>query len=928
MKRISRWKKSKTLRIATWNITSLNTKDQEVIEELSDRNIDICGLQETKKKGKGQQQYSNYILIYSGVPKDQRAAAGVGILISRKYKNNLESCHYISERIIHVKIALDQQKLNVLSIYSPEDGKPKQQTETFYEELQNTLDSIPNTEPIILLGDFNARIGSDVIHGVKQRFNEEQLNGNGELMINFCAYNELRINNTFFPHKDQYKYTFQNTRGQKSMIDFIVTNRKIHPAQVLDIRTLNSANAGNDHSLLLGKFRLQIKPKKQPERTKIQRINIDSLWHESTKQLYQDRLAQKIEDNPVYAEEDINISWKKIEENMETAAKEALGTRIITLNNDKHPNKTPWFHQEVKNICKEKRKAYLAYRSLKTPESHERYKRKRNETKALVRHLKNEYWEQFSAKLEKDFYGTQKQTWRVIRQQRKEIAELYESTLIPEHKWEQYLTELFKGTPNGIGTNAPRIQHDVEVSIDEVAEAIKSLKNRKSPGQNGIYNELLKCGGQHLTEELTKLIKNILNTCRIPDPWRTSTMILMFKKGDKQEMSNYRGINLLDTTLKLTTKVITNKINGLTSLQDEQQGFRRGRSCVDAVFVLRQITEKSIEYNKPAYLCFIDLTKAFDQVQLEDVIHLLYYRNIPINIVQTIENIYLNNNIQARINNKLTKPIQVNNGIRQGDSLSPLLFNIIMDEIIKKVRVGRGYRMGNEEVTIICYADDAMICAENEDDLQRLLNIFNRTGKQFNMTISAQKTKCMTTSKEPLRCKLEVDGQVIQQEMKFKYLGIDITSYGNVEDEVRQQVAKANKIAGCLNDVIWRNKHLKKHTKARVYKTTIRPIMTYTAETRADTARTRRLLETTEMKILRRISGKTLLDRERNENIRQSSGVDNVNDWVLQRKRQWNDHINRMQDSRLVKIVRDKSPDGRRSVGRPRKRWNDDLNPG
>ncbi|XP_060522502.1 uncharacterized protein LOC132699671 [Cylas formicarius] len=211
--------------------------------------------------------------------------------------------------------------------------------------------------------------------------------------------------------------------------------------------------------------------------------------------------------------------------------------------------------------------------------------------------------------------------------------------------------------------------------------------------------------------------------------------------------------------------------------------------------------------------------------------------------------------------------------------------------------------MGNNEVTIICYADDAMICAQNEDDLQRLLDIFDRTAKQFNMTISAQKTKCMTTSKEPLRCKLEVDGQVIQQEMEFKYLGIDITSYGNMEDEVRQQVAKANKVANDADhDLHGRNK--------------------------IGYRKTRRLLETTEMKILRRISGKTLLDRERNENIRQSCGVDNMNEWVLQRKRQWNDHINRMQDGRLVKIVRDKSPDGRRSVGRPRKRWNDDLNSG
>ena len=110
----------------------------------------------------------------------------------------------------------------------------------------------------------------------------------------------------------------------------------------------------------------------------------------------------------------------------------------------------------------------------------------------------------------------------------------------------------------------------------------------------------------------------------------------MFKKEDKKLTSNYGGINLLSTSLKLLTKIITNK-DGLLSLQNEQQGFRSGRSCKDAVFVLRQITEKSIEYNKLAYICFIDLVKAFDRVQLKDIIHLLYDRHIPHNLVKTFE---------------------------------------------------------------------------------------------------------------------------------------------------------------------------------------------------------------------------------------------------------------------------------------------------
>jgi len=90
-----------------------------------------------------------------------------------------------------------------------------------------------------------------------------------------------------------------------------------------------------------------------------------------------------------------------------------------------------------------------------------------------------------------------------------------------------------------------------------------------------------------------------------------------------------------------------------------------------------------------------------------------------------------------------------------------------------------------------------------------------------------------------------------------------------------------------------KSKNIKVETKAIIYKATVRPIMTYTADTRPDTAKTKQLLEITEMRVLRRIAGKTLLDRERNESIRRACKVENVNEWVLSRKEEWNDHISR-----------------------------------
>ncbi|XP_030750469.1 uncharacterized protein LOC115878197 [Sitophilus oryzae] len=145
--------------------------------------------------------------------------------------------------------------------------------------------------------------------------------------------------------------------------------------------------------------------------------------------------------------------------------------------------------------------------------------------------------------------------------------------------------------------------------------------------------------------------------------------------------------------------------------------------------------------------------------------------------------------------------------------------------------------------------------------------------------------------------------------MKFKYLGIELSGYGDIATEVRQQTTKAMRVAGCLNDTIWKNNHIGVEVRqVRIYKAVDRPIMTYTVETRPDTAKTKRFLETGEIKIFHKTPGRMLLDRERSENIRQTCMVENINEWVLNRKREWNDHINRMDEGRIVSTARDKSP--------------------
>ncbi|CAG9836403.1 unnamed protein product [Diabrotica balteata] len=131
-------------------------------------------------------------------------------------------------------------------------------------------------------------------------------------------------------------------------------------------------------------------------------------------------------------------------------------------------------------------------------------------------------------------------------------------------------------------------------------------------------------------------------------------------------------------------------------------------------------------------------------------------------------------------------------------------------------------------------------------DVGSSLHRFNIRAKEFNKVISAQKTKIIVISKEPIICKIEIDGISIEQVTKIKYLGTTLSHYGDMNKEVRDQ---------------------------------------YASETRPDTATTKRILETAEIRVLRRITGNTLRNRNRNEDIRRKYNVLCINEWTLNRKK-------------------------------------------
>ncbi|XP_045474922.1 uncharacterized protein LOC123680850 [Harmonia axyridis] len=283
-KRRKRLRKLNILRIGCWNVTSFNEKDQEILIEIKRHKVDICALSETKKKGKGNIKYEDYIFIYSGKGKHERATSGVGLMVHGKLEANIENVIYVNDRILQAIFKFQDTSItHIISVYSPDISKPSEEKDAFYEDLQRVLDGIPGKDEIMLLGDFNAR----------------------------------------------HSFTFENSRGQKSVI-VVITNKNVHPSKILDVRVLSSANTITNHNLVLAKIRNKVQRERRTQAIQTEKLNIESLSNDSTKDLYQRRLALQINNNKIREADDVESAWKKLRTNIITAAEEALGRRRTT----------------------------------------------------------------------------------------------------------------------------------------------------------------------------------------------------------------------------------------------------------------------------------------------------------------------------------------------------------------------------------------------------------------------------------------------------------------------------------------------------------------------------------------------------------------------------------------------------------------------
>lgn len=186
-------------------------------------------------------------------------------------------------------------------------------------------------------------------------------------------------------------------------------------------------------------------------------------------------------------------------------------------------------------------------------------------------------------------------------------------------------------------------------------------------------------------EELTKMLQKIGRGGEIQSSWKDGMVVPIYKKGDKDQAENYRGITLMNTDYKIHAAVLRSKLEKKFEetqiLQETQMGFRRGRGTRDAITLLKNIIDDGLSKEKNIYACFVDLKTAFDKVDRRKLWEIMEGKGISAEITEAIRALFAETRCKVRIGGKIVGEFWTKKGLKQGCPLSRLLFIIYISSI-------------------------------------------------------------------------------------------------------------------------------------------------------------------------------------------------------------------------------------------------------
>ena len=274
---------------------------------------------------------------------------------------------------------------------------------------------------------------------------------------------------------------------------------------------------------------------------------------------------------------------------------------------------------------------------------------------------------------------------------------------------------------------------------EEVLKAIRGTKPGTAPGPDGV--SLAEIANLDKTGYLLAAMFNTwLLLGRLPSGLKANRSILLPKGSDNlNDIGNWRPLTLSSVILRLYSRALAARLADNVSLNPRQKGFIKGSNLAENIELVKALCERSKTQGEPLAVLFLDLAKAFDTVPHDLIQQALRRVGVCSSFLEIVKDMYSESFTSFRVRNGETGKIFMRSGVKQGDPMSPILFNLVLDPLLTKLEQdGEGVAMeGAGSICSLAYADDSCLVSNSHKGMQRNLDIavkyFNSTGLRLNV---------------------------------------------------------------------------------------------------------------------------------------------------------------------------------------------------
>ena len=798
----------KEIKILYCNANGIRGKIKSIESAAKTQAAHIIAITETKGPAPKIEGYSNW---YEKTRNDTRGG-GVAIAVREDLINKCQPVEDIEDQNQEVKwIQLSTHHNNKVYIgvyYGKQEKEPIENVEREFSQIKAQIAKLKNKGPIILTGDFNAKIKIDKNQGKTT----QEVSRNGKYLEDLLEDQDL-IPISTKAHPGTWTRVNRNNPLEKSVIDYIII-RKIDEINITENivdeeGTLRiKGNKETDHNTMTISFKCPLS--KTTRVIKKWKLNNREGWAE-----YNARMAT--------INRDIVKNYDAFEKEMNKILEETVGSVKIRVGKRTKPHMNEE-QKQLKNKVKQLRKKFQEAVKNNSDEKGnilEQYIDSQKKLRSEIQLIQQEQTRNLVRKIIEEG-GTKSTTfWRAKRkicgkqgaadyitidekgkpienpeEAKEHIAEYFENLYKARESRPEYetWTKKIKEEIEKIEQSEEINNKPATITQEEIKNTVKKLKKGKAPGPDNLPNEALKEANEETLEIIRQVFDNISQEKNIPEQWQKGNINRLYKgKGKRGKCSNERGITLSSNIGKAYERIINDRAHQEVHMSNDQAGGKKGTATVDHLAILSEAINEARKNKKTVYMVFLDVTKAYDKAWLDAIMYVMHKEGLNTPEWDIIRK--MNQNLTAKIQTQYgqTREIKIKDSIRQGGVLSGLQYALMMDEIGKEIKqrnLGIYIPSLQEKIGCLLWMDDVIHITTEPKEMQEMLDITDDLSGRYHIEFGEPKSKAMKIGGGKTKPEFKLGKMTLGYCDKYKYLGVLKNEKNNMKDQIQATKGK------------------------------------------------------------------------------------------------------------------------------------------